>query len=46
MIRDTRPTLENITIDETENTPSLEYAMLFKTLKQILDNEIKLAMET
>lgn len=46
MIRDTAsPTPEAITIDDTQNPPSLNHAWLFKTLKDQLDDGIKTAME-
>lgn len=40
MTREASHTTEAITIDDMENSSSLNYASLFKTLKDILDNEI------
>lgn len=45
MNRDASITPENITIDEMENTPSLDHATLFKIRKDPLDNGIKSALE-
>lgn len=44
--RNISPTPEAITIDDLENTPSLNYATIFKTLKHLLDDGIKQATET
>lgn len=45
MTKDTNPFPEAITIDNTENSSSMDYAMLFKTPKELLDDEVKLAMK-
>lgn len=42
---DISPTPEAITLDDTENSLTLHHVILFKTLKNLRDDGIKLAME-
>lgn len=44
--RGVNSTSQDITIEETENTPRLDHDTLFNTLKDLLNNIIKLAIET
>lgn len=43
--RSVSPTPKVIIIDDTENIPSLDHTTLFKMLMDLLDDEIKSAME-
>lgn len=45
MTRGSNPTLKAITIDDMENSTSLDYASLFKTLKNLQDVGIKPTMK-
>lgn len=45
MTRDTSPTPEAIKIDDKDNSLSLDHATMFKTLKNLLNDRIKPAME-